>query len=97
LAISKLGRLQLDFLNAFFKRETRFFLTGRAALVGFHLRHRETHDLDLFTLEDTMADGYAVVGEVAREMGATQAPDPAPVISYSCVASANNTSDAIIF
>jgi nucleotidyltransferase AbiEii toxin of type IV toxin-antitoxin system len=74
LSISKLSRLQLDFLNAFFKRETRFFLTGGAALAGFHLGHRETHDLDLFTLEDAMADGYAVVVEVAREMGATLEP-----------------------
>jgi hypothetical protein len=74
LATSKLGKLQLDFLNAFFKRETRFFLTGGAALAGFHLGHRETHDLDLFTLEDAMVDGYAVVVEVAREMGATLEP-----------------------
>jgi hypothetical protein len=28
-------------------------------------------DLDLFTLENAMADGYAVVVEVVREMGAT--------------------------
>lgn len=39
--------------------------------MGFYLRHRETHDLDLFTLEDAMIEGMAAVAEVAREMGAT--------------------------
>ena len=67
----QLSSLQLDFLTAFFRREDRFFLTGGAALVGFYLGHRETHDLDLFTLEDAMIEGMAAVGEVAREMGAT--------------------------
>jgi hypothetical protein len=61
--------LQQDFLRAFFRREDRFFLTGGAALVGFHLGHRETHDLDLFTLEDAVTEGMAVVAEVARELG----------------------------
>jgi nucleotidyltransferase AbiEii toxin of type IV toxin-antitoxin system len=44
LANSKLTTLQKDFLNAFFGREDRFFLTGGAALAGFHLGHRETHN-----------------------------------------------------
>ena len=61
----------MDFLTAFFQREHRFFLTGGAALVGFHLGHRETHDLDLFTLEDVMNEGFAVVQEVARQMSAS--------------------------
>lgn len=43
---------------------------GGAALAGFHLGHRETHDLDLFTLMDAMEEGSAAVAEVAREMGA---------------------------
>jgi hypothetical protein len=51
LETSKLSALQKDFLNAFFTREDRFFLTGGAALAGFHLGHRETDDLDLFTQE----------------------------------------------
>jgi hypothetical protein len=51
LETSKLSALQKDFLNAFFSREDRFFLTGGAALAGFHLGHRETDDLDLFTQE----------------------------------------------
>jgi hypothetical protein len=63
--------LQQDFLRAFFQREKRFFLTGGAALVGFHLGHRETHDLDLFTLEDAITGGMDAVAEVARELGGT--------------------------
>jgi hypothetical protein len=71
LASSQLSALQQDFLRAFFQREDRFFLTGGAALAGFHLRHRETHDLDLFTLEDAMTDGMGAVYDVARELGGT--------------------------
>ncbi len=71
MANNKLSALQQDFLNAFFQREDRFFLTGGAALVGFYLGHRETHDLDLFTLEDAMTEGMAAVAEVARELGGT--------------------------
>jgi hypothetical protein len=66
---SKLGELQQRFLQSFFAKENRFFLTGGAALAGFHLGHRETHDLDLFTLMDAMEEGSAAVAEVAREMG----------------------------
>ena len=68
---SRLGQLQEDFLAAFFRREVRFFLTGGAALAGFHLRHRETQDLDLFVLEDVLDEGATKVAEVAREFGAT--------------------------
>ncbi|MFN0085157.1 MAG: nucleotidyl transferase AbiEii/AbiGii toxin family protein [Blastocatellia bacterium] len=64
-----LSHLQQDFLRAFFEREGRYFLTGGAALVGFHLGHRETHDLDLFTLEDAMAEGTAAAQDVARKLG----------------------------
>lgn len=67
---SKLGTLQKVFLQAFFKREKRFFLTGGAALAGFYLGHRETHDLDLFTLMDVMEEGSSAVTEVASELGA---------------------------
>lgn len=70
MAKHQLGALQQDFLKAFFSREDRFFLTGGAALVGFYLGHRETHDLDLFTLEDAMTEGMVSVATVAREMGA---------------------------
>lgn len=54
---NKLSVLQQDVLREFFARENRFFLTGGAALVGFHLGHRETHDLDLFTLADAIELG----------------------------------------
>jgi hypothetical protein len=68
---SRLGRLQQRFLQSFFSREKRFFLSGGAALVGYYLGHRETHDLDLFTLMDVMREGSAAVAETANEMGAT--------------------------
>ncbi len=71
---SRLGRLQEDFLAGFFRRERRFFLTGGAALAGFHLSHRETHDLDLFVLEDALDEGAAAAREVAGELGATIEP-----------------------
>lgn len=45
----KLTPLQRELLSAFFEHERGFFLTGRAALAGFYLHHRETDDLDLFT------------------------------------------------
>ena len=67
---SKLGELQRRFLHAFFSKENHFFLTGGAALAGFYLGHRETHDLDLFTLIDAMEEGSVAVAEVAREIGA---------------------------
>ncbi len=66
-----LSTLQMDFLTAFFQREYRFFLTGGAALVGFHLGHRETYDLDLFTLDDVVSEGFAAAQEVARQMNAS--------------------------
>jgi hypothetical protein len=37
LAASRLGRLQQDVLDAFFRQEQRFVLTGGGALAGFHL------------------------------------------------------------
>lgn len=71
MADSKLTDLQQEFLTAFFAREDRFFLTGGAALAGFHLGHRETHDLDLFTLSDALDEGAALIAELARQEGAT--------------------------
>ena len=68
---NKLSALQQEILRAFFGREDRFFLTGGAVLSGFYLGHRETHDLDLFTLSDALDDGVALVAEIAREIGAT--------------------------
>lgn len=58
-------------LEAFFEREQRFFLTGGAALAGFHLKHRDTKDLDLFTTEDLLEQGTATLRTVARDLGAS--------------------------
>lgn len=66
-----LNNLQNDFLQAFFARENRFFLSGGAALVGFYFGHRTTHDLDLFTLENEIENGFRLVNEVAKELNAT--------------------------
>jgi hypothetical protein len=65
-----LDDFQLELLEAFFQRERRFFLTGGAALTGFHLRHRRTLDLDLFTTEDILAEGARALTDAARELGA---------------------------
>jgi len=66
---SRLTRLQTDVLTAFFQREQRFYLTGGGALAGYHLGHRETHDLDLFTLSSAMDDGWRALRDSARELG----------------------------
>jgi predicted nucleotidyltransferase component of viral defense system len=46
---SKLSALQHDFVEAFFSEPSAFFLTGGGALAGYHLGHRFTDDLDLFS------------------------------------------------
>jgi hypothetical protein len=46
---SKLSPLQHAFVDAFFSEPPSFFLTGGGALAGFHLGHRTTDDLDLFS------------------------------------------------
>ncbi len=71
MAKAKLNNLQNDFLREFFGREHRFYLTGGAALVGFYLGHRETNDLDLFTLENEIENGFAIVKDVARTLSAS--------------------------
>lgn len=71
LAKGALSNLQNDFLREFFGRENRFYLSGGAALVGFYLGHRETHDLDLFTLDDEIENGFIIVRDVARALGAS--------------------------
>lgn len=67
---AKLNKLQNELLREFFAHDNRFYLTGGAALVGFYLGHRETNDLDLFTLENEIENGFAIVKDVARSMGA---------------------------
>jgi hypothetical protein len=51
-ARADLSALQRAVLAEFFRRERGFFLTGGGALVGYHLHHRTTSDLDLFTLDE---------------------------------------------
>ncbi|MGB7209686.1 MAG: nucleotidyl transferase AbiEii/AbiGii toxin family protein [Pyrinomonadaceae bacterium] len=68
---STLSNLQNDFLREFFRRENRFYLTGGAALVGFYFGHRKTEDLDLFTLENEIENGYAIARDVAKSLDGT--------------------------
>ena len=42
---------------------------GGAALAGFHLQHRATQDLDLFTSERALEDAERLVEELASNMG----------------------------
>jgi hypothetical protein len=71
LASSRLTPLQTELLEAFFGHEDRFYLTGGGALAGFHLGHRETHDLDLFALDPIMDDGVRALRQAARDVGAS--------------------------
>ncbi|TKC99887.1 nucleotidyl transferase AbiEii/AbiGii toxin family protein [Polyangium fumosum] len=75
---NQLSPLQEELLNAFFRRERRFFLTGGAALAGFHLGHRRTADLDLFTTPksagpdaNTLDEADEALRNAAAEIGAT--------------------------
>lgn len=70
----KLTALQRALLDAFFRIERRFFLTGGAALAGFYLHHRQTLDLDLFTLDPAAFEtGRRALDAAAAELGATVA------------------------
>jgi len=70
-ARSRLTPLQVDVLEAFFQHEDRFYLTGGGALVGYHLGHRETHDLDLFALAPIMDEGVRALRQAASDVGAS--------------------------
>jgi hypothetical protein len=68
----KLTPLQLEVLRTFFGLEQGFFLTGGAALAGFYLHHRETTDLDLFTVDAVAFErGRHALSAVADRLGAT--------------------------
>lgn len=72
MAQSQLSPLQEEILGAFFQREPRYFLSGGAALAGFHLKHRRTADLDLFTTDETLLDaGDAALRDAAALLGGT--------------------------
>ena len=67
-----LTSLQRDLLDAFFERESGFFLTGGAALAGFYLHHRETNDLDLFTSDPEMLErGHHSLLDAVSSLGAS--------------------------
>lgn len=66
-----LDNFQQEVLSGFFERENHFFLTGGAALAGFHLGHRRTQDLDLFTTESHLEKGVAALTATARGLGAS--------------------------
>lgn len=66
-----LTELQTRALEAFFALERGFFLSGGAALAGFHLKHRPTSDLDLFTTsKDAFERARYVLTEVAARCDA---------------------------
>lgn len=68
---SRLGAFQQEILEAFFElAPAGFFLTGGAALVGFHLGHRTTEDLDFFTSDDQLDEGAAALRAAAERRGA---------------------------
>lgn len=67
-----LSALQADLVREFFAREHRFVLTGGGALVGYHLRHRTSDDLDLFTKPPvTLEDGRRALEAAAGAVGGT--------------------------
>jgi hypothetical protein len=67
---SRLTALQRALLEEFFLISQAFFLTGGAALAGFHLGHRETHDLDFFTTAGDLERGVRVLRAAAASLGA---------------------------
>jgi nucleotidyltransferase AbiEii toxin of type IV toxin-antitoxin system len=68
----RLSELQKLVLEAFFARESSFYLTGGAALAGYHLGHRHTTDLDLFTLDAKAFErARHVLHEVTEALGAS--------------------------
>lgn len=64
--------LQAAFLHAFFAAPigSHFFLTGGTALAAFHLHHRLSDDLDLFTLDgEALEASIRPVEEIAASIG----------------------------
>lgn len=71
MGFSKLSPFQQEVLNALFSREQGFFLTGGAALAEYHLGHRTTDDLDLFTGDENAFErSRHVIAAVAQDLGA---------------------------
>jgi Nucleotidyl transferase AbiEii toxin, Type IV TA system len=71
LSANRLSPLQRDLLEAFFRHESRFHLTGGAALAGYYLGHRDTADLDLFTSVAAIDEGEAALRAAVGDVGAS--------------------------
>jgi hypothetical protein len=72
LASPWLTPLQASVLERFFAAEAGepFFLTGGTALAAFHLHHRVSVDLDLFTLDDlALREADVLIPQLAADMG----------------------------
>ncbi len=67
---SRLTPFQQALLEEFFRVSEGFFLTGGAALAGFYLGHRETHDLDFFTTGGDLEVGVRTLRFAAAQLGA---------------------------
>lgn len=67
--------LQQTFLKAFFKSYLgeKFFLTGGTALAEFHLQHRISEDLDLFTIDQNLDFDFvnAEINKLAQQLSLT--------------------------
>lgn len=68
---SLLTPLQQRLAEEFFAREGRFVLTGGAALSGYHLGHRTTHDLDLFATAPLLEEGGRALRAACEALGAS--------------------------
>ncbi|MFK7912207.1 MAG: nucleotidyl transferase AbiEii/AbiGii toxin family protein [Akkermansiaceae bacterium] len=67
--------LKRDILRAWFRHESRYFLTGGSALGMFYLHHRRSYDLNLFTPEEVSPkEVQNLVHRVAQEIGAEIEP-----------------------
>lgn len=80
-------------LEAFFSEPSAFFLTGGAALAGYHLGHRFTDDLDLFSPPaETMELAVQRVRRAAAAIGAALEPiQEAPEFRRFAVQRGNDT------
>lgn len=66
----RLTPFQRELVETFSGLAPEFFLTGGAALAGYHLGHRETQDLDLFVEEDHLEQGTSALRVAADRLGA---------------------------
>jgi hypothetical protein len=69
--VAGLNSLQELVLQRFFGKTRSFFLTGGAALSAYHLGHRTTDDLDLFTASSDLDEGVVALRSIAVELGAS--------------------------